>query len=107
MPAHVSRNIFPNVLKKGNLTAIPLILIPEYDNSNAILIDRLTHRVIQWLSSGRKKTQEGRKRGNADSILCNVQVIHGCRFDNRQHVGKYPSALNMFYQFEDPCSEKA
>ena len=33
--AKVCRNVFPNVLKKRNLTAIPLFPIPEYGQSNA------------------------------------------------------------------------
>ena len=36
--AKVCRNDFPNLLKKGNLTAIPFILIPEYGQSNATLL---------------------------------------------------------------------
>ena len=35
VPAKVCRNVFPNVLKKENLTAIPLSLILEYGQSNA------------------------------------------------------------------------
>ena len=33
--AKVCRIVFPNVLKKGNLKAISLILIAEYSQSNA------------------------------------------------------------------------
>ena len=36
--AKVGRNVFPNLLKKRNLTAIPLSLIPEYGQSNATLM---------------------------------------------------------------------
>ena len=35
--ANVYRYVFPNFPKKRNLTAIPLILIPEYGQSNATL----------------------------------------------------------------------
>ena len=37
MSAKVCRNVFPNLVKKRNLAAISLILIPEYGQSNAFL----------------------------------------------------------------------
>ena len=36
--SQVCRNVFPNLLKKRNLTAILLILIPEYGQSNVTLL---------------------------------------------------------------------
>ena len=32
------RNVFPNLIKKRNLAAIPLSLMPEYGQSNATLV---------------------------------------------------------------------
>ena len=37
MSAKFCRTAIPNLLEKRNLTAIPLILIPEYSQSNATL----------------------------------------------------------------------
>ena len=43
MSAKVCRNVFSDVLKKRNLAAIPLILIPENSQSNAIKVSGKRH----------------------------------------------------------------
>ena len=45
--ANICRNVSPNLLKKRNLTAFPLILIPEYGQSNATLILMISSKVVR------------------------------------------------------------